>query len=93
MLKFFLFGLGCILIFEGLFYFFFANKIKTIIQLVNYSNTENYLSIYENVRIDYIKGNLIADKLLFDIKKQNLAITSFNDGKINANIKLNEKRF
>ena len=45
MLKFFLFGLGCILIFEGLFYFFFANKIKTIIQLVNYSNTEKIKSI------------------------------------------------
>tara|TARA_B100000941_G_C28399770_1_gene497418 strand:+ start:335 stop:937 length:603 start_codon:yes stop_codon:yes gene_type:complete len=59
----------------------------------NYSNTGNYLSIYENVRINDIRGNLIADKLLFDIKKQNLAITSFNDGKINANIKLNEKRF
>jgi hypothetical protein len=36
---------------------------------------------------------LIADKLLFDINKQNLAITSFNDGKINANVKLDEKRF
>ena len=59
----------------------------------NYSNTGNYLSIYENVRINDIRGNLIADKLLFDITKQNLAITSFNDGKINANIKLNEKRF
>ena len=45
------------------------------------------------MRIDDIRGNLIADKLLFDIKKQNLAITSFNDGKINANVKLNEKRF
>ena len=59
----------------------------------NYSNTGNYLSIYENVRINDIRGNLIADKLLFDITKQNLAITSFNDGKINANVKLNEKRF
>ena len=59
----------------------------------NYSNTGNYLSIYENVRINDIRGNLIADKLLFDITKQNLAITSFNDGKITANVKLNEKRF
>ena len=59
----------------------------------NYSNTENYLSIYENVRINDIQGNLIADKLLFDIKKQKLDITSFNDGKINANVNLNEKRF
>ena len=45
-----------------------------------YSNTKNYLSIYENVRINDIKGNLIADKLLFDIKKQKLDITSFNNG-------------
>ncbi len=64
----------------------FANQAE-------YSNTGNYLSIYDNVRIDDIRGNLIADKLLFDINKQNLAITSFNDGKINANIKLDEKRF
>ena len=66
---------------------------KLFAEKANYSNTENYLSIYENVRINDIRGNLIADKLLFDITKQNLAITSFNDGKINANIKLNEKRF
>ena len=66
---------------------------KLFAEKANYSNTGNYLSIYENVRINDIRGNLIADKLLFDITKQNLAITSFNDGKINANIKLNEKRF
>jgi len=62
-------------------------------QKADYSNSERYLSIYDNVRIDDIRGNLIADKLLFDIKKQKLNITSFNDGKINANVKLNEKRF
>ena len=66
---------------------------KLFAEKANYSNTENYLSIYENVRIDDIRGNLIADKLLFDIKKQNLAISSFNDGKINANVKLNEEKF
>jgi len=58
-----------------------------------YSNSKSFLSIYENVRINDIRGNLIADKLLFDITKQKLDITSFNDGKINANVKLNEKRF
>ena len=66
---------------------------KLFAEKANYSNTENYLSIYENVRINDKKGNLIADKLLFDINEQNLAITSFNDGKIEANVKLNEKRF
>ena len=58
-----------------------------------YSNSENYLSIYENVKINDIKGNLIADKLLFDISSQELDITSFNNGKINANVNLNEKGF
>ena len=59
----------------------------------DYSNSESYLSIYDNVRINDIRGNLIADKLLFDITKQKLDITSFNDGKINVNVNLNEKRF
>ena len=58
-----------------------------------YSNSKSFLSIYENVRINDIKGNLIADKLLFDITSQKLDITSFNNGKINANVNLNEKRF
>ena len=62
-------------------------------QKADYSNSKRYLSIYDNVRIDDIRGNLIADKLLFDIKKQKLNITSFNNGKINANVNLNEKRF
>jgi hypothetical protein len=59
----------------------------------DYSNTENYLSIYEDVRIEDAKGNLVADKLLFDITKQTLDITSFNNGRINANVNLDEKRF
>ena len=58
-----------------------------------YSNSESYLSIYENVKINDIRGNLVADKLLFDITKKELNITSFNGGKINANVKLDEKRF
>ena len=58
-----------------------------------YSNSESFLSIYENVRINDIRGNLIADKLLFDITSQKLDITSFNNGKIKANVNLDEKRF
>ncbi|OUV60663.1 MAG: hypothetical protein CBC88_02170 [Candidatus Pelagibacter sp. TMED128] len=66
---------------------------KLFADKADYSNTDNYLSIYENVKINDKRGNLIADKLLFDITKQKLDITSFNDGRINANINLNEKRF
>ena len=66
---------------------------KLFAEKVDYSNTDSFLSIYENVKINDIKGNLIADKLVFDITEQNLNITSFNDGKVKANIKLDEKRF
>ena len=59
----------------------------------DYSNSESYLSIYEDVRVNDKTGNLIADKLLFDITNQTLDITAFNNGEINANVKLNEKRF
>ena len=58
-----------------------------------YSNSKSFLSIYENVRLNDLQGNLIADKLLFDITDQTLNITSFNDGKVKANVNLNEKRF
>ena len=58
-----------------------------------FSNTNNYLIIHENVKINNTKGNLMADKLLFDITSQKLDITSFSNGKINVNVNLNEKRF
>ena len=58
-----------------------------------YSNTGNYLSVYENVKLNDDRGNLIADKLYFDISKQKLDITSFNNNKINANVNIDEKRF
>ena len=64
---------------------------KLFAEKAEYSNTENYLSIYENVRINDIRGNLIADKLLFDITSQKLDITSFDNGKINANVKLDKR--
>ena len=53
-----------------------------------YSNSENFLSISGKVKIEDFKGTMFADKLLFDIKKQTLNIASFNDNKINANMKL-----
>ena len=35
MLKFILFGIGFVLLFEGLFYFFFAKKMKNMIEIIN----------------------------------------------------------
>jgi lipopolysaccharide assembly outer membrane protein LptD (OstA) len=66
---------------------------KLFAQEAEYSNSKNFISITKNVKINDPEGNLYADKLLFDIKNQNLNITSFKNSKINANINLNEKRF
>ena len=38
------------------------------------------------------RGTIVADNLSFDIKNQKLNIASFNDDKINANIKLKWKK-
>ena len=53
----------------------------------DYSNSNSFLTISDNVRVIDDKGIVAADKLLFDIKKQNLNIVSVNN-KINANINL-----
>tara|TARA_Y100000591_G_C21650386_1_gene602504 strand:+ start:267 stop:869 length:603 start_codon:yes stop_codon:yes gene_type:complete len=54
----------------------------------NYSNLNSFLTISDNVIVTDKKGTVVADKLLFDIKKQNLNIISFNNNKINANIEV-----
>ena len=52
----------------------------------------NLLTISENVKVNGIEGNLVADELLFDIKTQNLNIASYENNKINANINLKWKK-
>ena len=59
----------------------FAEKAEFI-------NSKSFLIITDNVRIKDIRGTIVADKLLFDIKKQKLNIASFNNSRINANVKL-----
>ena len=54
----------------------------------NYSNSKSFLIISDNVTVTDKKGTVVADKLIFDIKKQNLNIISLNNNKINANINL-----
>ena len=61
---------------------------KLFAQTAEYSNRESMLLISEKVKVNDPQGTLNADKLLFDIKKQKLNITSFKNNKINANINL-----
>ena len=78
----------------------FLNSVKAnyegsrlIAEKAEYSNSLGFLTISKNVKVNDVQGNLVADKLFFDIKKQTLKIDSFKDDKINVNINLNEKRF
>jgi len=41
MLKYFFFGIGFVLIFEGLIYFFLANKMQAILEIFKNSNSDN----------------------------------------------------
>ncbi len=55
-----------------------------------YSNSKSLLTISEKVQINDSRGNLKADKLLFDLKNQTLNISSFKNNNINAKVNLNE---
>ena len=57
-------------------------------QRAEYSNSKSYIIISESVKLKDIKGTMFADKLLFDIKKRTLNITSYDEKKVNANINL-----
>ena len=72
----------------------FYNNVKAFYQnselfseKAEYSNSKGYLIVSGNVKVKDIKGTIVADELLFDIKKQTLDIESFDD-KINANINI-----
>ena len=62
-------------------------------QYAEYSNSKGFLTITDNVIVNDIQGDLIADKLLFDIKSQTLKIETFNDDRISVNVDTDEKRF
>ena len=61
---------------------------KLLAQKADYSNTKGLLIISDKVKVIDSRGTIVADNLSFDIKNQKLNITSFNDDKINANIKV-----
>ena len=55
-------------------------------QKAEYLNSKGFLIVSDNVKVKDIRGTMFADKLLFDIKKQTLNISSLEDEKINANL-------
>ena len=71
----------------------FYNDGELFAQKAEYNNSENYLKLTEDVHIRDIKGEMFADELFFDLKKQSLNIASKKDNYVNTIIKLNEKKF
>ena len=53
-----------------------------------FSNVDGLLIVSNEIKLKDQKGVLLADKLLFDLKKQTLNITAFDSKKVNANINL-----
>ena len=53
-----------------------------------YSNSKSFLIISGDVKVKSNQGTIVADSLLFDIKKQTLNIASLDNDKINASINL-----
>ena len=70
----------------------YANS-KLYSEEAEYLNSKSYLTISNQVKLVDSKGTMYADKLFFDIESKKLNISSLKNGKINANINLNEKRF
>lgn len=59
---------------------------QLLAQKAEYSNSKSFLKVSEKVKIKDLRGTMVADELVFDIKNQKLNINSFNDEKINANV-------
>tara|TARA_B100000941_G_scaffold290586_1_gene273696 strand:+ start:1028 stop:1633 length:606 start_codon:yes stop_codon:yes gene_type:complete len=61
---------------------------KLTAEKAEYSNSKSYLIVSDDVKINDIRGSMVADKLLFDIKKQTLEIASKDEENINTNINI-----
>ena len=66
----------------------FYENSTLLAQKAEFSNSEGLLIVSNQIRFKDKKGLLTADKLLFDVKKQTLNISAFENKKVNANINL-----
>ena len=64
------------------------NDSRLFSQSAEFSNSKELIIISDEVEIFDKRGNIKADKLLFDLKNQTLDVTSFKESVINANINL-----
>ena len=64
--------------------FYLENKIFA--EKANFINSENYLFVENNVVAEAPEGNLVADKLNFDLNEKKLRISMYNDDKVNIKV-------
>ena len=64
--------------------FYLENKIFA--KKANFINSENYLFVENNVVAEAPEGNLVADKLNFDLNEKKLRISMYNDDKVNIKV-------
>lgn len=64
------------------------NESRLFSQSAEFSNSEEFIVISDEVEIIDRRGNIKADKLLFDLKNQTLDVTSFDENVINASVNL-----
>ena len=60
---------------------------------IDYLNSKGLLKIYGNIRGNTDKGQILADTLNYDLKKETLSISMFDNDLIDVKVKNNEKRF
>ena len=60
---------------------------KLFADKAEYNNSENFIIISQNVKITDIKGTMLAEKLIFDIEKNTLEISSLGNNKVYTNLK------
>ena len=66
----------------------FYEENKLFATKAEYSNSKSFLIISGDVKVKSNQGTIVADSLLFDIKKQTLNIASLDNDKINASVNL-----
>ena len=64
--------------------YYLENKIFA--EKASYLNSENYLIVEENVVGEAPEGNLVADKLDFDLVEKKLKISMYNQDKVNIKV-------
>ena len=60
--------------------FLFADKL-------DYLNTDSLLTISGNVRTESVKGDMLADNLVFDISEKTLDVSMFTNNQVNVKLR------